>query len=81
MNCCSSKSYCKDWKETSVKDFHELFSCSVLQALNLESMFKQIKVYHLVHYVADLENEIIACASERPAPHNYLVNMNHAEPE
>ena len=64
-----------------MKGFHELFSCSVPQALDLESMSEQTRVYHLVHYVADLKDEIIACASERSAPHNYFVNINHAEPE
>ena len=40
MNCCSLKSCCENWKEVSVKDFHELSSYSVPQALDLGNMFK-----------------------------------------
>ena len=81
MNYYSSKSYCEDWKEASMKDFHKLFFCSVLQVLNLENMFEQTEVYHLMHYVVNYENEIIIYASKKSASHNYLVNVNHAESE
>ena len=53
----------------------------MLQALNLKSISEQTEVYHLVHYIMNLKDEIIACASERPAPHDYFINMNHVEPE
>ena len=53
----------------------------MLQTLNLKNMSEQTEMYYLVHYVADFKDEIIVYASERPAPHNYLVNMNHAESE
>ena len=64
-----------------MKGFYKLFFCSVLQALNLKKMFKQIRVYHLVHYIADFEDKIIVYVSEKPTFYNYLVNMNHVEPE
>ena len=53
----------------------------MLQTLNLESMSEQTEVYHLMHYIADLEDEIIACASEKSAFYDYFININYAELE
>ena len=78
---CSLKSYYENWKEALVKDFYELSFYSVLQALNLKSIFEQTEVYHFVHYIADFENEIIAYTFEKSVFYNCFINMNHAESE
>ena len=44
-------------------------------------MSEQTRVYHFMHYIINFKNKIIVYASERPAPYNYFININHAELE